>query len=162
MRKIILTLIISCTLSNCTVTKTAMLVNTESGERISFTFQDSNKTGGTCQAIMADGEILTGRYAGIRGIDVISFGSTSGKINANTNYTSSGQNILNSKTDANYSEAGATRTVGGQGKAHAILYSTKPNSKLTLEIIVIYNVVGGGGYGDAKTNDGRTYKVIIE
>ena len=82
--------------------------------------------------------------------------------NANTNYTSSGQNILNSKTDANYSEAGATRTVGGQGKAHAILYSTKPNSKLTLEIIVIYNVVGGGGYGDAKTNDGRTYKVIIE
>ena len=35
-------------------------------------------------------------------------------------------------------------------------------SKLIMEIIVIYNVLGGGGYGYAKTNDGRTYKVIIE
>tara|TARA_Y100000588_G_scaffold53289_1_gene50224 strand:- start:160 stop:648 length:489 start_codon:yes stop_codon:yes gene_type:complete len=162
MKKILFILIISSTLSSCTVTKTAMLVNTESGERVTATFVDSNATGGTCEATMPDGEILTGRYAGIRETDVVSFGSASGNINANTDYTSRGENILNSKTNANYSATGATRTVGGQGKAHAILYSTKPGSKLIMEIIVIYNVLGGGGYGDAKTNDGRTYKVIIE
>ena len=162
MKRVLFVLIISSTLLGCTVTKTAMLVNIESGERVTATFKDSNATGGTCQAIMPNGEILTGRYAGVRETDVISFGSATGNINANTDYTSRGQNILNSSTNANYSATGATRTVGGQGKAHAILYSTKPDSKLTMEIIVIYNVVGGGGYGDAKTNDGRTYKVIIE
>ena len=43
-----------------------------------------------------------------------------------------------------------------------IVYSSLALAKLIMEIIVIYNVLGGGGYGDAKTNDGRTYKVIIE
>lgn len=161
MKKILFILTTSLFLS-CTITKTAMLVNTETGERISATFKDSNKTGGTCQAIMADGEILTGRYAGVRGTDIISFGSSSGGFNSTTDYSYKGKNILNSKSQTNFSETGATRTMGGQGKAKAILYSTKPGSKLTLELIVIYNVLGGGGYGDAKTNDGRTFKVIIE
>tara|TARA_B100001564_G_scaffold330365_1_gene315535 strand:+ start:440 stop:928 length:489 start_codon:yes stop_codon:yes gene_type:complete len=147
---------------SCSVTKTALLVNPETGERVTATFKDSAATGGTCQATMSDGEILTGMYSGVRGTDIISFGSTNGNISVNSNYKSRGQNVLSSETNANYSATGATRTVGGQGKAKALLYSTKPGSKLTMELIVIYNVLGGGGYGDAKTNDGRTYKVIIQ
>ncbi len=166
MKKIILLLLTLGLFQSCfsfkSVTKKAMLVNTENGERISATFQDNSGTGGTCTAIMPNGEILTGMYAGVRGTDVISFGSTNGTINTTTDYTNNGQNVLNAETGGNYSATGSTRTVGGQGKARAILYSTTPNSKLVLELIIIYNVVSGGGYGDAKTNDGRTYKVIIE
>ena len=66
------------------MTRTAMLINTETGERITATFKDNAGTGGTCQATMPDGEILTGMYVGIRGTDVISFGSSKGKINAST------------------------------------------------------------------------------
>ena len=167
MKKTILLLLPIFLLQSCfslkPVTKKAMLVNTENGERISATFKDnSSGTGGTCEAVMPNGEILTGMYAGVRGTDMISSGSTNGIINTTTDYTNNGQNVLNAETGGSYSATGSTRTVGGQGKASAILYSTTPNSKLVLELTVIYNVVGGGGYGDAKTNDGRTYKVIIE
>ena len=162
MKKLFVLLIIS--LTSCSVTKTAMLVNLESGERISAIFKDSSSTGGTCQATMPNGEILTGKYVGVRGTDVITFGSFNGSVEANTDYTinDNNQDVLNAKTSGNYSATGAARTVGGQGKAYAILYSTNPNSKLTLEIIAIYNVLSGGGYGDAKTNDGRTYKIIFD
>ena len=158
----ILSLVLSTLiLSSCSITKTATLINLENGERIIATFKDSNATGGSCEATMLNGEKLIGRYVGIRGTDAVSFGMTSGNISANTDYSYNSQNVLNSKTSGNYSETGATRTVGGQGKAYALLYSTNPNSKLTLEIIAIYNVLGGGGFGDARTNDGRKYKIIF-
>jgi len=162
MKKTIYLMFISALLMSCEVTKKATLINMESGERITATFSDNNGTGGKCQAIMPNGDTLVGTYTGIRGTDVISYGHSAGKINANTDYTSNNQNVLSSKTDANYSETGATRTVGGQGKAYALLYSKDPSSKLVMEIVAIYNVLGGGGFGDAKTNDGRKYKVIFE
>ena len=152
--------IISSTLS-CSITKKATLINLESGEKVMAIFKDNSGTSGYCEAIMPDGEKLVGTYVGVRGTDVITYGSATGKVNSKTNYSSAGQNILDASSASNYSATGAARTVGGQGKAYAILSSTLPNSTLTLEIIAIYNVLGGGGYGDAKTNDGRSFKVVF-
>lgn len=119
----------------------ATLVDVSNGVKLRAKFTDSNDTGGKCQVEMPDGEILVGRYQGIRGVDQISFS--------------------NSISGGTYSSAGSTRTVGGQGKAYAILTSTKPGSTLVMEIIAVYNVLGGGGFGDAKTNNGKVYKVIF-
>jgi hypothetical protein len=146
----------------CEVTKQAILIDAKNGTKIIAKFTDSNATGGKCEVVMPDGEILVGQYQGIRGTDVISFSNSVGNINANTNYRSNTSlNTINANTQGTYSMAGSQRTVGGQGKAYAILTSTKPGSTLVMEIIAIYNVIGGGGFGDAKTNDGRVYKVIF-
>lgn len=136
----------------------ATLVDVTNGQKLKAKFTDSDATGGKCEVQMPDGEILQGRYQGIRGIDEVSFSSAVGNIKSNTEYNGDG---INSDTNSAFSVAGSTRTVGGQGKAYAILTSTKPGSTLVMEIIAIYNVVGGGGFGDAKTNDGRVYKVIF-
>ena len=163
MKKILflfITLLVTSSILSC-ITKKATLINLESGEKVMAVFKDNSGTSGYCEAIMPDGEKLVGTYVGVRGTDVITYGSATGKINSETNYSSAGQNILDASSTSNYSATGAARTVGGQGKAYAILSSTSPNSTLTLEIVAIYNVLGGGGYGDAKTNDGRSFKVIF-
>jgi hypothetical protein len=153
---IIIILISLYVLTGCVMQAT--LVDISSGVTLKAKFTDNSGTGGKCQVQMPDGEILIGKYSGIRGTDEISFSNAVGKINSKTEYNYSG---LNSNTNGTYSLAGSTRTVGGQGKAYAILTSTKPGSTLVMEIISIYNVVSGGGFGDAKTNDGRVYKVIF-
>jgi hypothetical protein len=122
----------------------ATLVDITNGVKLNAKFTDSNSTGGKCEVLMPDGELLTGRYSGIRGTDEVSF-----------------SNAIGNNSNGSYSLAGSTRTRGGQGKAYAILTSTKPGSTLVMEIIAIYNVLEGGGVGDAKTNDGRVYKVIF-
>ena len=136
----------------------ATLVDMTNGEKIRAKFTDSNATGGKCEVQMPDGELLKGRYTGIRGTDEISYSNSVGNIEI---ATEDSVNSFNSNTNGTFSVAGSTRTVGGQGKAYAILTSTKPGSTLVMEIIAIYNVIGGGGFGDAKTNDGRVYKVIF-
>ena len=144
------------------MTKEGTLIDLQDGTRMTVKFIDSGSTGGKCEVIMSDGEVLAGQYQGIRGTDEISFSNSVGTINANTQYSNNkNSNTINAKTQGRYSETGATRTIGGQGKAYAILTSTKPGSTLVMEIIAIYNVVGGGGFGDAKTNDGRVFKVIF-
>ena len=135
----------------------ATLVDVSSGVTLKAKFTDNIGTGGKCQVQMPDGELLTGRYSGVRGTDEISFSNAVGNINSKTENNKNG---LNYNTNGTYSLAGSTRTIGGQGKAYAILTSTKPGSTLVMEIITVYNVVSGGGFGEAKTNDGRVYKVI--
>jgi len=135
----------------------ATLVDVSTGVTLKAKFTDNSGTGGKCQVQMPDGELLTGRYSGVRGTDEISFSNAVGNRNSKTEFNKNG---VNSNTNGTFSVAGSTRTIGGQGKAYAILTSTKPGSTLVMEIISIYNVVSGGGFGDAKTNDGRVYKVI--
>jgi hypothetical protein len=156
-----LSLCIALLLAGCTVVKHATLLDIETAEKLTAKFTDSDRTGGQCEVIMANGEKLVGTYTGIRGIDVVSFSNATGSIASNATLNSSNGTTITGSSSTNYSAAGSTRLVGGQGKAYALLSSTKSGSKLVMEIIAIYSVVGGGGFGDARTNDGRIYRVIF-
>jgi hypothetical protein len=132
------------------LTRHATLVDFETGEVLQGKFTDSVATGGTVEIIMPDGEIITGRYSGVREKDEVTFSSATANASGSTN----GNSFYGSA-----STIGSQRTIGGQGKAYALLTSTKPDSKLVIEIIAIYNVLDGHGYGEARTNDGRQYKL---
>jgi hypothetical protein len=79
---------------------------------------------------MPNGETLSGRYTAL----------------SNTRVTSDTFNPMYSVT-----------TRGGRSNAYALLKSK--TSKLLMEIIVSYSESSGHGFGEAKTNDGRTFKV---
>lgn len=136
--------------AGCVITRSATLVEFASGEVLRGKFTDSAATGGTVEVTMPNGELLSGRYSAIRGTDEITF----------TSATMSGTVIGTSGTaSVSGSGIGTQRTVGGQGKAYALLTSATPGSKLVMEIIVIYGVLDGHGFGEARTNDSRLYKV---
>jgi hypothetical protein len=50
---------------------------------------------------------------------------------------------------------------GDSGVIYALLKSTRRGSKLVLEITGKYNPVSKQGFGQARTNDGRTYQVVF-
>lgn len=136
--------------SGCSTTRIAKLVEFETGEILTGKFTDSAATGGSVQVRMPSGELLTGRYSAVREKDELTF--TSATVSANAE---SGTN----SAYFNSSGFGTQRTVGGQGKAYALLTSSTPGSKLVMEIIVTYGVLDGHGFGEARTNDGRSYRV---
>ena len=132
-------------------TRTATLVNFETGEVLKATFTDGPGTNGNVEIVMPDGEVLQGQYTGMRGNESISF----------TNATASAYGYDSSGSSATALGTGAAQSysVGGQGKAYGLLTSTKPGSKLVMEIIAVYGVLSGHGHGEARTNDGRKYKL---
>lgn len=149
MKYIKITLAIACMFAmSCA---TATFTNFETGEQFTGTFTDGMGTGGKCKVTMPDGQELKGRYSGLRGHESISFGSGS----ANTFATASNGNSVSAFGNS----FGSTYSAGGRGTAHAMLKSTTPGSKLMMEIWAKYNTVSGGGFGEARTNDGRTYSV---
>lgn len=136
-------------LAGC-VTRTATLVEFSTGQVLKGKFSDSAATGGTAEITMPDGEVLSGRYSAVRDVDQLSF----------TSATMSGTATSGSRSGfMSGSGFGATHTVGGKGNAYALLTSTKPGSSLVMEFIVTYGVLDGHGFGEARTNDGRVYKV---
>jgi hypothetical protein len=154
--KYLLLLTIAAILSSCA---TATLTNFETGEVLKGKFTDGMGTGGKCKVTMTNGELLEGRYSALRGHESITFGSSNSTFNATGSaYSTSGNSVYGSAQGTG-STFGSAYTTGGQGVAHAMLKSTTPGSKLMMEIYARYNVVSGGGMGEARTNDGRYYKV---
>ena len=47
----------------------------------------------------------------------------------------------------------------GVGNIYALLESSK--SSTAMEVIVDYKMISGSGHGEARTNDGRVYKVVF-
>ena len=149
MRKIAFAVVVLILVPGC-ITRYATLVDFESGEVLKGKFTDSMATDGTVEVKMPDGEVLKGRYSGVRGIDQVSF------------TTATAFALVHGRCGSGVASAsgiGSQRITGGQGKVYALLTSTKPGSKLVMEIVAIYGVLDGHGYGEARTNDGRVYKV---
>lgn len=96
---------------------------------------------------MPNGEVLKGKYSNIHNSS-FTFGNsfTTGVATTGTTTAFGSANTF-----------GNSFTVGGAGKAYALLRSQ--SSKLMMELIVDYNVWDGSGFGEARTNDGRRYKV---
>jgi hypothetical protein len=136
-------------LSGC-ATPGVTFVEFETGEVLNGKFisrTDVDGVDGTAEVTMPDGELLSGPFSFVPGNDEIRFSSAT--LAATANVPDSG--------------IGAQRTnrspTGGQAKAYALLASTIPGSNLVMEIVVIHSVAGDHGRGEARTNDGRVYKV---
>ena len=87
---------------------------------------------------------------------------TTGRVgNVPVSSESNGQIDTAAHVDSSAFVSGQSRTIGGTGRAYALISSTKPGSKLMMEVIVTYGVLGGHGWGEARANDGRTYKVTF-
>jgi hypothetical protein len=96
---------------------------------------------------MPDGEVLEGHFAAVNSGSVgFTFGSA-------TSY-GGGQT-------ATAFGSGTSYNVGGSGEVYALLKSKKPGSHLMLELIATYSPMTGQGFGQARTNDGRTYKLVF-
>lgn len=118
------------------------LTNFKSGQSLQgATLNKSNKE---VTVVMQDGEVLKGKYITMRDKS-ISSGSIKPKTRLSLNPQLSRSQGLNVKSV----------TVSNTGKGYALLKSS--SSKLMMEINFIFS--GNHGFGDARTNDGRTYKV---
>jgi hypothetical protein len=96
---------------------------------------------------MPNGELLKGKYSNISN-NSFSFGNSFSN-GTMTNGTTT--------TFGNANSFGTGYSVGGAGKAYALLKSE--TSSLMMEVLVNYDAWSGNGFGEARTNDGRKYKV---
>jgi hypothetical protein len=101
----------------------------------------------TIYVTMSDGEVLKGHFAAIANESIgIGFGSATA-YGGGTSATAFGNST--------------SYAVGGPGSVYALLKSTKPGSHLMMELTAVYSPMSGHGYGQARTNDGRTYKIVF-
>ena len=110
--------------------------NFQSGEILNGEYNTVDKS---IKVAMPNGEILIGKYSAVSG---------SSMIIGNSFATSGG---------ATATGFGTGLAVGGNARAYAILSSQI--SSLMMEVLVSYSEWTGNGFGEAKTNDGRIYKV---
>jgi len=130
----LLLILLMMVLSGCAHTVT--LTNFETGEVLHGQYNELDRS---VTVTMPDADILSGKYSAFSNA-ALTFGNAfvfSGTITA--------------------SGFGTGVTVGGTSNAYALL--TSKTSKLAMEIIVAYSEWSGHGYGEARTNDGRAFKV---
>ena len=99
------------------------------------------------KVVMPNGEILKGKYSALTNAS-FSFATTS----AVSNVYSGSQVATGIGNGSSYG-----MTAGGISQAYALLKSEPSN--LMMELIVSYSEWSGHGFGEARTNDGRRYKV---
>lgn len=106
-----------------------------------------NKLNRTVTVVMPDGEVLTGNYSAVPNASAV-FGSSFGSATA-----VKGASVAS----ASGSSFGYGIAAGGVATAYALL--TSQNSNLVMEMMLEYSMWNNHGFGEARTNDGRTYKV---
>jgi len=133
-------------LSGC-ATPGVTFVEIETGEVLNGKFIRHTEIDGTAEVTMPDGELLSGPFSFMPGNDEIRFSAATMAATANVPDSGIGAQRTN-----------RSRT-GGTAKAYALLASTTSGSNLVMEIVVIHSVAADRGRGEARTNDGRVYKV---
>lgn len=131
--KRLLLLVFTCLgLAGCAHTLT--LVDFQKGETVLGKYTD----GGGVTVTMPSGEVLSGKYSVVDNARFTFATATA---------VAGGQVAAGSATGI---------TTGGSGQAYALLRS--PTSRLMMEIIATYGS-SGHGFGEARTNDGRVFRV---
>jgi len=140
--KFIFIIFIIIIVSGCS--RKALLVDFKSGTTLDATFDEISRS---VTVIMPNGEVLTGKFSPVSNA-TFSFG------NAFSNATAySGMHAVT----AFGSTSAYGFSSGGISNAYALLRSH--TSKLMMEVIVKYSEFNGHGYGEARTNNGRKFKV---
>jgi len=98
-------------------------------------------------AEMPDGEILRGKFATVTDESV--------------GFTAGSGTAFGGGVSATVAGNSTSYNSGSSGTVYALLKSTKPGSKLILEITGTFNPTSRQGFGQARTNDGRTYKIVF-
>ncbi|MDR1007003.1 MAG: hypothetical protein LBL65_00365 [Campylobacteraceae bacterium] len=95
---------------------------------------------------MEDGEILKGKYSSFDDDGAVTFGNTIGY--------SSGSRY---RRGGSFGGIGMGINFGSENKKYALL--TSETSSLKMEIAIMLRSWAKNGIGEAKTNDGRVYKI---
>jgi hypothetical protein len=120
-------------LSGCVV-HDIHFIHFDTGEVLTGEFQEITRD---ISVTMPNGELLSGKYSAVSN-DSFMFGTSFGRVGRTP--------VFGTSTGV---------STGGASSAYALLKSEK--SKLMMELIVSYS--GTHGYGEARTNDGREYRV---
>ncbi len=111
------------------------LVNFSSGETLAGEYNELTRE---ISVTMPNGEIIKGQYSA----------ASNSSVSYGTGFAASGGNLA--------SGFGTSFSSGGASQAYALLRSS--TSKLIMEMAVTYGS-NRQGFGEARTNDGRVYKV---
>lgn len=126
--------------------KKVYLTDFSSGTQIEGVYKSMDKE---VIVTMPNGEILKGHYVYMANATF-----------SMTNVNSYAHAYSGTVTASGYGNAFAqTITSGGTSKVYALLKSTSSN--LMMEIILDYSEWSGQGYGEARTNRGKKYKVQV-
>ena len=120
------------------------MVDFKTGTTLDAKFDETSRQ---VTVVMPNKEVLTGQYSAISNAR-FSIGSAYGSATAYSGLATA---------TAYGSSTYQTISSGGAANAYALLRSK--TSKLMMEIVVQYSDWTGHGYGEARTNDGRRYKV---
>lgn len=115
---------------------TIEIVQFDTGEVLQGSYNELDRT---VTVTMTNGEVLKGKYSAM----------------SNAAFTFATANVYSGMVST--TGFGYGITAGGGSQAYALLKSN--TSKLMMEIIVNYSEWSGHGFGEARTNDGRIYKV---
>jgi len=129
------------------------LVDFETGQTIIGTYNTSSKT---VSLTLPSGELMRGQYSALTNATITS-GSLFYNSSAFASAFSGGASAFGQSHgfgSGNYFGFSA----GGSSHAYAILSGDKGT---TMEMILQYNELDGRGFGEAKTNTGKEYKVIF-
>ena len=140
--RVLISILVLLFLSGC-VHKMQM-VNFETGTVLDAKYNEANRM---VTVVMPNGEVLTGQYSAVSNAS-FSIGNTFGSATAYSGASSA---------TAYGSSTSYAVTSGGASNAYALLRSNI--SKLMMEVIVQYSEWNGHGFGEARTNDGRRFKV---
>jgi hypothetical protein len=140
--RILISIAILLFLSGCV--HKMQIVNFKTGTVLDAEYNKANRI---VTVVMPDGEILTGQYSAVSNAR-FSIGNSFGSATAYSGTSSA---------TAYGSSTSYAVTSGGASNAYALLSSK--TSKLMMEIIVQYSEWNGQGFGEARTNDGRRFKV---
>jgi hypothetical protein len=145
MKKIIISLTCGvAVLCGCVMERPLDFANFQTGDTLHGT---AYRSGRKIEVTMPDGEVLVGKWSSIRNQSVsMGFGSATA-VGGGTTATAFGNN--------------ESYTTGGPGNVFAMLKSTTPGSKLMMEFSATFDSLSGHGYGQARTNDGKDWKVTF-
>jgi len=134
------------------------LIDFESGETLKGGFNINSRL---TWVELKDGTRLEGKYVEIRNNDSFSFGNSTGTLTGSTTgsiFSGSKFGTFNSLSTSSLNTFSTSTTIGNTSIGYAILRN--PDTKVMMEVVVIANL-DNSGMGEARTNDGKTYKVMF-
>ena len=137
MKKALMFVAVILLLGGCVSKHDISLVGFNSEEILRGVFDESNST---VTVVMPNGEVLIGGYSSLDGDEPVNISNTFG-------YSSGGA----------FGGVGLGLNFGYESVKYALL--TSQASTLKMEIFLTIRSWSKNGFGEAKTNDGRVYKI---
>lgn len=137
-------------------TKTVNFVQFDTGQIIQGEYQRASRI---ITVTMPDGQILSGPVSRVSNATfTFSNAFASGSTVATGSAFGGGQAYTGTATASSFGSGfGYGITGGGRAQGYAIMKSQ--TSTLMMELIAVYSEWTGEGFGEARTNDGRVFKV---